>query len=373
MIKKSAVIIGIGAEIQAQPYLNKLSRVLLEKGFAVEYVCWSRGGSAVLADGLTARVLYKSQPLSKAGFIFSYIIWMLRLFFYFAFAAKKDAIYFASRIDAAAPLSFVSMFKSLGYVYLDRDAAHMSYRLGRMRGVVRKIEELVGKRALIHLVPGEGRDFTKSSNVRVVENAPLSSEIIAAKKLFEKRGEKIDARTTIYINGWLAPTRGVEFMSEAVKMLSVEKFRILVAGRPACADAESLISLPNVEYLGILSNAEALSYYLESDVVLSFYDPRIEVNRQAEPNKWFDCAVFGVRFVSNFEIETAARFIDLNYCRLVEYGDVQGLLRVLEGYDRKRADLDWKIEGMKIIPWDMRVGQVIDECVGNPLLTLSSN
>ncbi|MDH4562754.1 hypothetical protein [Pseudomonas sp. BN411] len=362
---KSAVIVGVGADIGAQPYLNKLSKVLYGKGYVVEYVYWDRGGEPVKSfPGIKFTRLYKGEGRVKFALLFHYICWSFLVLKYFLVSSTTHKLFFLSRLDAAAPAFFVSFFKRVDYIYLDRDAAHMTYKLGLFKPVFRFLEAQIGRRALVHMVPGESRNFTGYKNVRVVENTPSSEELSAAHDLFLKRGGRLDLRKTIYINGWLSEMRGMRFILDVVSKLSPEQFRVIVAGRPGCADADALIELPNIEYLGVVPNAEALSYYKESDLVLSFYDPAYEINRKAEPNKWYDCVCFGVRFVTNRGLDTAKFFYEKNICLLVDYGNSNELFSTLMDFDNCPAVAQIFVSEVRadFLPWDSKVSSIIDEC-----------
>ncbi|MNF42837.1 hypothetical protein D3C84_239050 [compost metagenome] len=363
---KIAVIVGVGADIGAQPYLNKLSKVLCGKGYIVEYVYWDRGGEGGVksCSGIKFTPLYKGFSRVKLTLLLHYVCWSFLVLKYFLTSSTERKLFFLSRLDAAAPAFFVSFLKGVDYVYLDRDAAHMTYKLGFLKPLFRLFETAIGKRALVHMIPGESRNFTGYKNVRIVENTPSSEELSAAQSLFLERGGRKDFRKTIYINGWLSEMRGMKFILDVVRRLSPEQFRVIIAGRPGCADADVLIKLPNIEYLGVVSNDEALSYYKESDLVLSFYDPTYEINRKAEPNKWYDCVYFGVKFITNKGLDTAQFFYKKNICLLIEYGDSNELFSALMDFKhRPSVAQDFTAEGCEnFFPWDSKVSSIIDEC-----------
>jgi hypothetical protein len=59
--------------------------------------------------------------------------------------------------------------------------------------------------------------------------------------------------------------------------------------------------------------------------VLTYYDPKVQINRQAESNKWGDCIFLGVPFLVNSEVETAAQFVAQGAAFAVPYSDVDAL------------------------------------------------
>jgi hypothetical protein len=94
------------------------------------------------------------------------------------------------------------------------------------------------------------------------------------------------------------------------------------------------------------------------------YDPAIPINRVAEPNKWHDCVLFGVPFIANNGIETAAPFVDAGACRLVTYGDATGLtnvLRALAARPDEWLEMRDAIAAMNAVPWDVQVTAILQE------------
>lgn len=362
-MKTNSVIIGIGANIDSQPYINKLSKILIEKRHNLSYICWSREEEENIS--VDTKVLHRGTSRNRLALLFHYFLWMSKIFYYLLSTPTNGKLFFLSRLDAAAPAFFLSWFKKIEYIYLDRDAAHMTYHLGLAKPIAKAIEKAIGKRALIHMIPGESRNFTHHKNVRIVENTPHSEEVAFSEKIFLARGGRKDARTTIYINGWLSEMRGMNFILDAARKLPPDIYRIIIAGTPACTAADQLISLNNVEFLGSISNKEALSYYLESDVVLSFYDPSHEINRKAEPNKWYDCALYNVKFITNNGLETSQKFVEAGLCHTTEYGNADSLILLLSEINiskNKQNPFGLKAEPLvTFTPWDKNVSRVIDE------------
>ena len=77
--------------------------------------------------------------------------------------------------------------------------------------------------------------------------------------------------------------------------------------------------MPNVTHYGELSQHEALALYRQADLACTFYDPAIQINRYAEPNKWWDCVFMGTPPVLNEGIATAKSLIESNACFVVVY------------------------------------------------------
>jgi len=358
-------LVAVGSDISSFPYLFKLSSILKNLG-SLEYVHWDRTTKEQTPDYIDD-VAYKKLlgfcPSNKLTLLTGYILWFVSLLGYLLFKADPKRLYFVSRLDAAGAIYIASLFrKSFKYVYLDRDAYHMTYKLGIFKGIVKKIESMVAKKSVLHFIPGKSRDFTNDKNVRVIENTP-NREFFNEAKCNSKHLEK-DPKFTIYVNGWLVETRGAELIYNLAKQLDINKFRIIVAGPLQCKAINSLIELPVVTYLGQLSNIESLSYYFISDVVLSFYDPKIEINRKAEPNKWFDCAFTNTPFIANYGIETAQPFLKTGLCHLIKYNDDASLLQLIEQMNANHIQLDRSatknaVEELNVDFWDEKVRSIV--------------
>jgi len=144
--------------------------------------------------------------------------------------------------------------------------------------------------------------------------------------------------------------------------MPVGKWKVLVAGTPLCEAAERLIAHPSVEYVGSVDNREALALYFRSTVALTLYDPGIQVNTVAEPNKWGDCVVTGTPFIVNNGVITAKDFESMKACFVCEYGDPQSLKHLLESLgadpDKIRTAGE-QIGSVPYLPWDDQMRAVL--------------
>ena len=97
----------------------------------------------------------------------------------------------------------------------------------------------------------------------------------------------------------------------------------------------------------------------------AFYDPALEINRLAEPNKWFDCAALEIPFFTNPGLFTSAPFEQRQACFLADYGDGAQLARELLRIDADRSLLETRRQGlrqMRYEAWDTAMARVIAEC-----------
>jgi len=361
-------IVGIGGALKSQPYFAKLEEVLITQGRDYKYSCWQRANAPDYfskEDSSRIQLLYSSGREGSRTLVINYIIWMVILFKHYLLS-PKSTLYIVSRFDAAFPLYLLKSIFPIRYIYLDRDALFMSHRWGKLtQNIIRRIEKRIAIAALYHVVPGQSRNFTKSKNVRVVENSPHTKFMSAASRSrYFSLCKPSDL--TVYVNGWLVETRGLSMILEAAQCLNTTKqpVNFIVAGNIACDAAAKLINLPNVEYFGVLDNVDALALYSRCHLALCFYDPGIEINRNAEPNKWFDCAAWSIPFVTNRGIATAQRWVDASVAFPIAYDDskeLYSLLCDLSVDKSKIAKCAAAFREIPVIPWDVAMTEVINE------------
>lgn len=364
-------LVAIGRDVKLFPYLFKMCTVLSALG-TVEYVFWDRTPevkNTTDLDNISYKPILKFEPKGRFGLLGGYFKWFFKVLAFMLFSSKKDTLYFASRLDSAAAMYLASKFRrSLKYIYLDRDAYFMTYNFGPFQNLVKWIELVVSRNAELHFIPGESRNFTRLGNVRVISNTPNKSFYQQA--VFKSESLVKSNKFTIYVNGWLVDSRGAKMILDLARCLDPELFRIIVAGPSQCERIDQLVKEACVEYLGVLDNIDALSYYFISDTVLCFYDPSIEINRNAEPNKWFDCIFTNTVFITNFGIDTVAPFSALGLCKLVEYNNSENLIRLVKEMQNNFQTLsptDYQVcrEKLGVDFWDSKVKSIIEKYINS--------
>ena len=96
---------------------------------------------------------------------------------------------------------------------------------------------------------------------------------------------------------------------------------------------------------------------------MSLYDPSIEINTKAEPNKWWDCAVTGTPFITNFGIDTLKLFTDLVEYKEIDYTDDYSLETCLINYAEKNISPPPVIanDAMTVELWDTQIVDIITD------------
>jgi len=193
--------------------------------------------------------------------------------------------------------------------------------------VIAVLERWTARRAQIHIIPGKGRyrDGLPCSRTVVLKNTPSQQTVNMASAIAVSRA-CAEAELIVYVNGWIGETRGAPQVNELSRMLENEpRVHFLAAGRLTGPAAANFSKRTNVTYLGEVANELALAHYRVVDLVLTYYDPKVPINRYAEPNKWGDCVAFGVPFIANSEVMTARPYVDDGAAFACDYSDLAAL------------------------------------------------
>lgn len=341
-MSKKLVIIAPVSNLSENVFLAKLEKVVNNLNLTTEFWGWNRNAlqnqfnSKQTPSKIDIKILISGGGNTNKMLMAWYPLWMIKVFFN-AWTESKDTLYFCASFDTALPLGLCSLFRKRSFVFANRDNISKIYSWNRLiKNILEKLEIFSASQADIHLIPGNSRWCFNSNNIYVLPNTPscdvLNEAIKIAKQGNYKRGEVF----TLYINGWLTSTRGMGTLLKAAKADGMESVKIIVAGAIHCQEARQLVELSNVDYLGFLSNEEALAIYYKSHLVFTFYDPRLEINRLAEPNKWWDCVVTQTPFITNSEVINASLFFKRKACFCVNYDDWSGLAKIITDLNKNQ-------------------------------------
>lgn len=123
--------------------------------------------------------------------------------------------------------------------------------------------------------------------------------------------------------GWLTWTRGYRVLGDIVKKRS--DIELVVAGNGSQNVIDYIRSLPRTKYYGFLDQEEVLKIGKTCHIVTAFYDPSIEVNVLAAPNKVFDAMALGRPVVVNGETVISDRIKNWQCGYTVKYNDAHEL------------------------------------------------
>lgn len=367
--KKPLIVCASIAYMEDRVRLNKLREVFRTN--TTEFIFWGwRREDKLHKKDYFVKHLWRGGGYSSKKLLLHYPIWIIMVFIS-SLKLKKDELVYAVSLDVALPIYLGSIFKGYTYIFDNPDNFSLTYNLkGFVKIIVDKIESVVAKKAKHHILPDNSRFQKKHNNIIILPNFPLKSEIEKAKKIYQNgtleeislTDIKNDKRFKIYINGRMVKHRGSEWISDTFEKLDKNKFLIIVAGNIYCKKLENTIKkLENIIRFPRLENYQALSLYYCADLVFAFYDPILPINRKAAANKWWDCVVCEVPFVSNSEVETLSIFRKENACFSIPYNSDK-LLILLKELEENRdylSQVKSNLEKLSTYSWDKKIKEIL--------------
>jgi glycosyltransferase involved in cell wall biosynthesis len=368
-MSKKLVIIAPVSNLSENVFLAKLEKVVNKLNLTKEFWGWNRNAlqdqfnSKQTPSNIDRKILISGGGNANKMLMAWYPFWMIKVFFN-AWVESKSTLYFCASFDTALPLALCSLFRKRYFVFANRDNISKIYAWQYfMKKILERLEIFSANQADIHLIPGSSRWDFNGNNIYVLPNTPSSYVVNEAIKIAKNENYKRGEIFTLYVNGWLTSTRGMGTLLKAVKADGMKSVKIIVAGAIHCQEARQLVELPNVDYLGFLSNEEALAIYYKSHLAFTFYDPRLEINRLAEPNKWWDCVVTQTPFITNSEVVNASLFIKRKACFYVNYDDWSGLAQMiteLNKNQKKWREVQKNLGEFDVKLWDNAMQQLLE-------------
>lgn len=367
-MKKVTIIAPLPAPRRRQR-LSKMIPQYIDAGITVRFCGWDRirgeaaqwkWSSAQIDESIILTGGGHNTRLARA----MYPLWSLRVFIFVLFSSRRQTFHCLGW-ETAFPATLASLYGRHRIIFDDSDRFSMILGLrGPLRSIVMALENWTAKRAVLHIIPSRSRYPKQFVSDFVLPNTPTSKDLkLAAVKSFEK-----PAKFVVYANGWLPETRGAMVISEAFDRFAKEKsdVALVIAGFVPDQIFKTVTGTEHSIYMGELQQAEALALYKISDVLLTFYDPDVEINRYAEPNKWCDAICFGVPFIVNSEVYTARPFIDSGVAFTLPYGDPNALADLLSDLYENPKRLQDAVQRFSTLPdiisgFDARFQEAIEK------------
>lgn len=331
---KTVTLIAPVGEPGKRVRLAKVIRIL-----SVEYECdvhflgWQRlpeeSLGAAMQELRSARALLRGGGYRSAIARAYYILWMVKVFFYLILNGPTSV--YCLGLETALPVWFASVFRRrIRYVFDDADRLVLLWKLpASIKAVIAFLERRVSKAAQKHVIPTFERYDYRNDSMLEVANMPEVEQVKSANQLASHR---VDGRFHVYVNGWLDDSRGLSLVKRAAEILldrGVDNIVFDVAVGRLTGDGKEFLSLSNVCYLGSLTHIESLAHYRQVDVVVTFYDPKSEINRFALPNKWGDAIAMGTPVIVNRGVRTAQPLVSAGAAFLVDFYSPEELADLL--------------------------------------------
>lgn len=374
---KTVVLIAPHGEPGKRVRLAKTIRIIKNQYHRdIAYWGWKRTPDETLGAHLGG--IIKSSALLKGGGFqsaltrFYYLAWMLRVFLVVLWHAPQRV--YCLGLETALPVWVASRLRRrICYVFDDADRLVLLWNLPKpIEKMITALEQKVSRDAVTHIVPTLARYDYRTSKLYEIANIPEQNQVEEAKNIAKP---KQDSRLHVYINGWLNKSRGLDLIDRAATMLEQENckdivFNVAINTGRTTDDQLRFLEHSNVNNLGYLTHVNSLAQYLANDVVVTFYDPAIRINRFALPNKWGDAIVMGTPIILNEGIETAAPLITAGVAFTVPFDSPDALVVLLRDLQRDGNRLSAAKTAIANIkndykPFDESIVPVMNTFLGN--------
>lgn len=311
---------------------------------------------------------YKFHDICKSHKVklIEYLYWIKGCLSLLKFYNKKNYIFFCTGIDSALPVFFFSFFYDIKFIYDCPDNLHQSKKFNKFfKYMIRLIDKKIINKAYMVIFPDIIRSYSykiNKSKVQILRNFPSKKMLDDSGSLYQKRKSNFKKDDLIiYINGWLVENRGFNMIRSFIHNSKNLDYIIIYSGIFNPFDD---IKSEKLYYLGHLNSIESLSYYYDSDLVLTFYNPEIEINKLATPNKWGDCLTTHTVPVINSEILTIKNYFSDDSFFSVKYDDYQSLVKLISEIINDRELLVHKFENLKLSnakTWDEELDLIFNK------------
>lgn len=342
-VKEEIYFIAPLPSVRKRTRLAKMVPYFLDAGFDIVMYGWERerGEKDKLSwndSRVSENIILKGGGYVSVKARLMYPIWMALVFLKVLSVGRKKT-FFCLGWETAFPARLAGAINGARIIFDDADRFSMVVKMPLLfRRVVEALEKWTSYNVFLHIVPGLKRYDWKHDKMIILRNTPLKKDFVYAES---EEIKEIEGDMVIYANGWVGQTRGAPVFLEVMKKLLGRGSGIvmIIAGRVDSKEGHELTKLPNVEFYGELPQKEALLLYRSSDLVLTFYDPNVEINKKAESNKWGDCVYFSVPFVVNSEVETAEEFLRSGAAWSVPYSDADSLASLLLDLSKNKKSI----------------------------------
>jgi glycosyltransferase involved in cell wall biosynthesis len=331
---EAVVLIAPLGEPGKRVRLAKTIRIIKDRFHRnINFWGWRRTPDETLGanlDGITeTRALLTGGGFRSVLTRFYYLIWMLRVFLALLWHAPSRV--YCLGLETALPAWVASRLRPrIKYVFDDADRLVMIWSLPRpVEKLIVTLEQRVSRDAVTHIIPTLERYDYRTTKLYEIANMPDKNQVEEAKRIKKSKGND---SLHIYVNGWLDSTRGLDLIDQVAEILERGNGNNIVfnvaVGR-VTGELTKFLQRSNVNYLGSLTHIQSLAQYPANDVVVTFYDPAININRYALPNKWGDAIAMGTPIVLNEEIRTAKPLITCGAAFTVPFNDPEALALLL--------------------------------------------
>lgn len=281
-----------GSNCYSHVRVSKFIRYCIAKGWEVQALCWLRSESVRDCEGRET-YLFSGGGFGGGKLLLFYPLWVVVVFFKFLFYQQRDdELIIVIDFDSALPLFLAKKCNpSIRYIYDIHDEFAIRYHLPLMlKRFVRWLDKKTRASSEITIHVDEIRVSDIDSRFVVIYNSP-EDYYQDSSSLFNEPEDRV-----FCVSGLLTSGRG---MTSLYHFAEESRARFIVAGELVDESAKTFAELPNVEFIGYVSQAELFKQVMSCDAIFSLYDPSLEINRLAASNKLYDAMMLGVPVITN--------------------------------------------------------------------------
>ncbi|MFN3691745.1 MAG: glycosyltransferase, partial [Fervidobacterium sp.] len=233
---------------------------------------------------------------------------------------NRPKLIHAYDLDTVLPALLAKPFIRCKVVYDIADWYAQSRRVGRLKRLVEKIDRWVCQKVDYVIIAHEERIKQlgfQPKRLEVLYNSPPD----VLKEVKSKQNKCKDY--FVYV-GVLQPDRGIDKIVEASKLAGT---RVLIAGFGPLADYCGKVSseYSNIEFLGQIPYEKTLELEANAIAILALYNPEIENNKYAAPNKLYEAMMLGKSIITTKDT-LVGRFVEKESIGIViDYNSVDEL------------------------------------------------
>lgn len=284
--------------------MKKFIKYFDKRNIDIIFFCWLRERERE-NEYTRENFILKGGGYANNKLIFLYPIWVIKLFFELLFKVKNtsDSLIFTVDFDSAIAVYLFSFFKpKVKYIYDIHDDFSLRYNfLKIIKRTISWLDFKIKCRAFKVIHVDENRVRERDNNFEIIYNSQ--------EDYYE--GQEMPKITKIVkefaFTGLIGYTRGVESVFEFAKNNDDVKF--IVAGKVIDNYGHSFVQLPNVEFLGYVTQEVLFEKIKNCLGIFSLYDPSNEINVLAASNKLYDAIMLGVPLIVNRGLQ-AEKFVE---------------------------------------------------------------
>lgn len=331
-------------------------------GYTIYVVGWDRLNThkkKEIHKGITIRYIFKGGGYKNKFLIVMYPLWVIRLIIFLLLCPRVDFIW-AANFETAFPASIAKLIRRIPYIYKIHDNLCLTYNYPIITATILKwLDAWVLKNASLVIIPDKNRIEKHARKYAYkIEIVPNSQP----KGFLKYSPQEHQIEYDLYVCGTIWETRGIVKLIEASK--KVPGCKIIVAGNvPEKRIMKLLNENRHIKYVGNLSHEESMIISMKSKAIFAFYDPRILINRVADPIKLFESMMIMKPVVINSEVAISKELIENDAAYSCSYDDIYGLSEIL--FNIMKQDTNSKGQNAKRLFESKYAFELFEDKLGN--------